>query len=128
MELMREKFIENIEKEIKTKVLDIEWVYGKGDWLSDDEPLYYCDCTLQVIFYNGNEKGFISFDGGSYCSDPNDLINTLLGDFEEQGSNIFGLTHNYNIDRIMDLMRDYFYNFADSVYKPFRDKVYYESM
>lgn len=129
MDTIRRDFIEKLEKEIKTNVLDIEWVYGKGEAIAGDEdsPIFYCDCALQVLIEWRGEKGCISYEGGGYCEDINNILGSLCGEFEVHSSNAIGLTSNYDIDKVMSLMSEYFYTFANELDKPFKDKVYYES-
>lgn len=130
MDIIRRDFIEKLEKEINTNVLDIGWVYGKGEAITDDEdnPIFYCDCALQVLIEWRGAKGFISFAGDSYCEDNNNILGTLLGEFEVHNSNVIGLTSNYDVDKVMSLMGEYFFTFSSELEKPFKDKVYYESI
>lgn len=130
MDTIRKDFIEKLEKEIKTNVLDIAWVYGIGESFTDGEesPIFYCDCALQVRLEWRGERGFISYSGDSYCENPNNILKTLLGEFEAHNSEVMGLTSNYDIDKVMSLMSDYFYTFSSELEKPLKDKVYYESI
>mgnify|MGYP001213371203 CR=1 FL=1 len=130
MDTIRRDFIEKLEKELGTKILGISWIYGKGEAIADDEdsPIFYCDCALQVLIERRGEKGYISYEGVSYCEDTNNILGTLLGEFEAWNSNVIGLTSNYDIDKVMSLMSEYFYTFSSELDKPVKDWVYYESI
>lgn len=126
MDTIRRDFIKSLEKEIKTNVLDIEWVYGKGEAISDgeDSPIFYCECALQVTIEEYGLKEYLIITGESYCEDPDNIAGSILDSFEYIGYNF---TSGFNNDYIVELLWDYFTEYAESAEKPAGDWVYYES-
>lgn len=127
MNTYRDEFINKLESLTKQEVKKIEWIYGLGENQGDSSVLYYFDVCLQVSLYNDGQ-GYISLSADSFCDDRDDCIGTMTGMLEESGSNIGDLSSKVDSDRVVELLRDYLYTYADTKEKPEQDLVYFESM
>lgn len=125
----RSDFINQLENLTGWEVSKIEWIYGVNGYMNPClDEVYYCDVSLQVYLEDPQgDKYWVSLEGDSICGSRVYILGSLIDSFIEGGFNYNDLPTRVDIDKLVNLMREYFLTYAEVKEKPFLDLVYYET-